>query len=54
MLGGGTFGMSINPIPPIDAYAKGGVASRPSIFGEAGPEIAILLNDSPRSQGLSK
>lgn len=52
MLGGGTFGMHINPIPPIDAFAKGGVASRPSIFGEAGPEIAIPLNDNPRSQGL--
>lgn len=51
-MGGGTFGLDIAHIPTIDAYAKGGVANKPSIFGEAGPEIAIPLNDSPRSQGL--
>ncbi|WP_110933809.1 phage tail tape measure protein [Paenibacillus bouchesdurhonensis] len=51
-LGGGTLGFSIPKIPEIDAYAKGGIADRPSIFGEAGPEIAIPLNDKPRSHSL--
>ncbi|MEC0171170.1 hypothetical protein [Paenibacillus graminis] len=33
-------------------YADGGIATRPSVFGEAGPEIAIPLNDKPRSRSL--
>lgn len=33
-------------------YADGGIALRPSIFGEAGPEIAIPLNNKPRSRSL--
>lgn len=33
-------------------YAKGGIANEPSIFGEAGPEIAIPLNNSTRSKDL--
>jgi len=33
-------------------YAEGGIATRPSIFGEAGPEIAIPLRDTPRSRQL--
>lgn len=33
-------------------YADGGIATKPSIFGEAGPEIAIPLNDKPRSRSL--
>lgn len=51
-LGGGTLGFSIPTIPEIDAYAKGGIASKPSIFGEAGPEVAIPLNNKPRSHNL--
>ncbi|QLG39396.1 phage tail tape measure protein [Paenibacillus sp. E222] len=37
---------------PMKQYADGGIAKEPSIFGEAGPEIAIPLNNKPRSQGL--
>ncbi|MET3831028.1 phage-related minor tail protein [Paenibacillus sp. DS2363] len=37
---------------PMKQYADGGIANEPSIFGEAGPEIAIPLNNKPRSQGL--
>ncbi|MBP2115739.1 phage tail tape measure protein [Paenibacillus silagei] len=33
-------------------YAEGGIAYVPSIFGEAGPEIAIPLNRKPRSRSL--
>lgn len=33
-------------------FAQGGIASKPSIFGEAGPEMAIPLNNSPRSKNL--
>ncbi|WP_379147879.1 phage tail tape measure protein [Paenibacillus sp. sgz500992] len=33
-------------------FADGGIALRPSIFGEAGPEIAIPLNNKPRSRSL--
>ncbi len=51
-LGGGTLGFSIPTIPEIPAYAKGGIATQPSIFGEAGPEIAIPLNNKPRSHAL--
>lgn len=36
----------------MDQYAEGGIATRPSIFGEAGPEIAIPLNNKPRSRSL--
>ncbi|MNO15522.1 Chromosome partition protein Smc [compost metagenome] len=45
----------INPVmnyAPMKQYADGGIANQPSIFGEAGPEIAIPLNNKPRSQGL--
>ena len=33
-------------------YANGGIANQPSIFGEAGPEMAIPLKKEPRSFGL--
>ncbi len=33
-------------------FASGGIATRPSIFGEAGPEMAIPLKRSPRSYEL--
>lgn len=38
--------------PTIAEYAEGGIAYVPSIFGEAGPEIAIPLNRKPRSRSL--
>lgn len=38
--------------PGFDGYADGGIANKPSIFGEAGPEMAIPLDNRPRSQGL--
>jgi len=33
-------------------YAEGGITTQPAIFGEAGPEIAIPLKESPRSRQL--
>ena len=36
----------------LDKYAQGGIANKPSIFGEAGAEIAIPLNNTPRSKNL--
>ncbi len=36
----------------LQKYAQGGIANKPSIFGEAGPEIAIPLNNTPRSKNL--
>lgn len=36
----------------MQQYADGGYADRPSIFGEAGPEMAIPLNNKPRSHAL--
>jgi hypothetical protein len=38
--------------PSMVKYAGGGIANRASIFGEAGPEIAIPLKRTPRSLGL--
>jgi len=38
--------------PEAQGYAHGGIAIRPSIFGEAGPEIAIPLERTSRSLGL--
>lgn len=38
--------------PGMQKFALGGIATKPSIFGEAGPEIAIPLNNSTRSQKL--
>lgn len=39
-------------IPNIPKFAKGGIASQPSIFGEAGAEMAIPLRRTPRSLDL--
>jgi hypothetical protein len=39
-------------IDMMPKYAEGGYADRPSIFGEAGPEMAIPLNNSQRSRDL--
>lgn len=36
----------------LQEYASGGFANRPSIFGEAGPEMAIPLKQTPRSLSL--
>lgn len=36
----------------IRGFATGGIATRASIFGEAGPEMAIPLQRTPRSIGL--
>lgn len=33
-------------------YANGGIATKPSIFGEAGPEMAIPLTSSKRNRAL--
>lgn len=41
-----------SPGKQIEQYAKGGIATKPSIFGEAGAEIAIPLNQSKRSKDL--
>lgn len=35
-----------------EMFAIGGIANRPSIFGESGPEMAIPLERTPRSLGL--
>lgn len=48
-IGGKSFGFNIATIP---LYAKGGIATRPSIFGEAGPETAIPHKRTPRSYAL--
>ncbi|AOY76686.1 phage tail tape measure protein [Clostridium formicaceticum] len=47
--GGQEFGINIAQLPK---FAKGGIATGPSIFGEAGPEIAIPLKKTKRSQDL--
>lgn len=36
----------------LKGYARGGIANKPSIFGEAGREIAIPLNKNKRSKEL--
>lgn len=36
----------------VDLFESGGIANKPSIFGEAGPEMAIPLKKTPRSLGL--
>jgi len=41
-----------SPGKHMEQYAKGGIATKPSIFGEAGAEIAIPLNQSSRSKDL--
>lgn len=47
-----TTSQSLSTFSTADMYASGGIASRPSIFGEDGPEIAIPLQRTPRSIGL--
>jgi hypothetical protein len=48
-IGGKEFGIHI---PEIPTFARGGLATQPSIFGEAGPEMAIPIKRTPRSLGL--
>ncbi len=48
--GGGSIG-GLN-IPKLQTYADGGFANQVSIFGEAGPEAAIPLNNKQRSMDL--
>ena len=49
-VGGQHFGVNI---PIIPTFAKGGFTNVPSIFGEAGPEVAIpLKRNNPRSISL--
>jgi len=49
VIGGKEVGVNI---PEIPTFARGGIATKPSIFGEAGPEMAIPLKRTKRSQGL--
>lgn len=39
-------------IPSIPTFADGGFSNQPSIFGEAGPEAAIPLNNKQRSMDI--
>ncbi|KNF08557.1 hypothetical protein CLPU_6c00430 [Gottschalkia purinilytica] len=49
-VGGQKFGINI---PNVPTFAKGGIANQASIFGEAGPEMAIpLKKNNPRSVAL--
>ena len=48
-VGGKSLNLKIKEIPK---FARGGIATRPSIFGEAGPEMAIPLNKSSRALSL--
>lgn len=36
----------------LEKFAHGGITNKAAIFGEAGPEIAIPLNNTPRSKAL--
>ncbi|MBJ6362096.1 phage tail tape measure protein [Paenibacillus sp. GCM10012307] len=45
-------GFKVTAPSGIDEYAEGGFASKPSIFGEAGLEAAIPINDKPRSHAI--
>lgn len=51
-IGGESFGINIPEIPKIATYARGGFAKDPSIFGEAGLEVAIPIDGSERSRSL--
>lgn len=49
LIGGQSIGVTL---PTLPTFALGGIATQASIFGEAGPEMAIPLNKSPRSYDL--
>lgn len=46
-------GVAMNPLPLLNGYANGGIATRPSIFGEDGAEMAIPLSRERRDRALS-
>ena len=46
---GQSFGIDLPTLPTIPMFARGGIATQPSIFGEAGPEMAIPLKRTSRS-----
>jgi hypothetical protein len=49
----GSIGSALGFSPPsVPKFASGGIAIGPSIFGEAGPEMAIPLQRTPRNLGL--
>jgi hypothetical protein len=43
---------AVDTVKDVPKFARGGIATRPSIFGEAGPEMAIPIKRTPRSLGL--
>lgn len=49
---GGGEGDAVDTVKDVPKFARGGIATRPSIFGEAGPEMAIPIKRTPRSLGL--
>lgn len=51
-IGENTQEAAIRSTEKVEQFAKGGIATRPSIFGEDGPEMAIPLKKTPRSLGL--
>jgi hypothetical protein len=51
-IGGETLGLNIPQLPELPEFKYGGIANRPSIFGEAGREMAIPLDGSQRSKSL--
>lgn len=50
--GGESFGFDIPEIPKLEGFADGGFSNRPAIFGEAGLEAAIPIDNRPRSHAL--
>jgi hypothetical protein len=48
------YSLAVQKSQNLDTYADGGIANKPSIFAEAGPEAAIPLKKTPRSIGLLK
>ncbi len=45
-------GVAVNPLNYVQSFANGGIATRPSIFGEAGAEMAIPLTANKRKKGI--
>ncbi|OHW62904.1 hypothetical protein EUAN_06880 [Andreesenia angusta] len=45
-------GVNIGTVGKVPMFAKGGIATGPSVFGEAGPEMAIPLKRNARSRML--
>ena len=51
VLGGSQFGFNLQEIA-LPQFAQGGVATRPSVFGEDGPEMAIPLGMDKRDRAI--